>query len=348
MQSFQTSLENYEAWLRNQLPPDLIVDAHLEYKHKAIKRSGFAFLRGTCWRWAETADHLCPDFADAPSVPALGDAHIENFGLWRDAEARLVWGVNDFDEAARTPYAYDLIRLTASAILATDGSFAAEHCRAIVDGYRAGLDAPQAFILESKHIRLRDRFTATDAQRETYWGKLLAIQPRDAPSSLAHTLADAMPAGVRDVRIGRRRAGVGSLGRARFAAVGFLNGGPVAREVKALAPSCWTRVRADAAIDISLLAKGPHRAADPHFAVQTRATVRRLAPNSRKLETNREFILNRRLLRAMGFEIANTHAADEAAISALKADLSKRRRRDFLAAAEAAAAATLRDWKSFR
>lgn len=347
MKDFRTSLEDYELWLRGQIP-DFIVDADLEYKHKAIKKTPFAFLRGTCWRWAETAELLCPEFSEAPLAASLGDAHIENFGLWRDGEARLVWGVNDFDEAACTPYAYDLIRLCASAILATAGDDDEAHCRAIVDGYRAGLDAPQAFVLESNHIRLRDRFTATDAQREEYWGKLFAIQPRDPPPALGRALADAMPTGVKDVRVGRRRAGVGSLGRARFAAVGFLNGGPVAREVKALAPSCWTRVRPNAAVDIVTLASGPHRAADPHFAVTTQASVRRLAPNSRKLETERGFVLNRRLLRAMGFEIANIHAVDEATVGAISDDLAKRRTRDFIAAASTTAATTLRDWKSFR
>jgi uncharacterized protein (DUF2252 family) len=24
---------------------------------------------------------------------------VENFGAWRDVEGRLIWGINDFDEA---------------------------------------------------------------------------------------------------------------------------------------------------------------------------------------------------------------------------------------------------------
>lgn len=347
MIEFKKSLEDYEVWLRAQIP-DLIVEADLRAKHKKIRASAFAFLRGTCFRWAETADLLCPEFREAPAVAALGDAHLENFGLWRDGEARLVWGVNDFDEAALTPYAYDLIRLGASAILATRPRDASAHCRAILDGYRAGLDAPQAFVLESNHIRLRDRFTATDAERAAYWGKLFALRPRDPPPPLEELLVQAMPEGVDDVRVGRRRAGVGSLGRARFAAVGFLNGGPVAREVKALAPSCWTRVRQNAAVDPMSLARGRHRAADPHFAVLGHVTLRRLAPNSRKLETERGFRLNRRLLHAMGFEIANVHAADDTAALAIKDDLRRRRAGDFTAAALVVAAATARDWRSYR
>jgi uncharacterized protein (DUF2252 family) len=43
---------------------------------------------------------VCPDLAKAPKVLAVGDLHVENFGTWRDVEGRLVWGINDFDEAA--------------------------------------------------------------------------------------------------------------------------------------------------------------------------------------------------------------------------------------------------------
>ena len=79
----------------------------------------FPFLRGTYFRWAKTIERLCPEFKGAPKVLAVGDIHIENFGTWRNVEQRLVWGINDFDEAARMPYAFDLVRLVTSARLAT-------------------------------------------------------------------------------------------------------------------------------------------------------------------------------------------------------------------------------------
>ena len=52
------------------------------------------------------------------SVLSVGDLHLENFGTWRDADGRLVWGVNDFDEAAVMPYVLDLVRLVTSIQLA--------------------------------------------------------------------------------------------------------------------------------------------------------------------------------------------------------------------------------------
>ena len=33
------------------------------------------------------------------------------YGTWRDTEGRLVWGINDFDEAYPSPYTNDLVRL---------------------------------------------------------------------------------------------------------------------------------------------------------------------------------------------------------------------------------------------
>ena len=79
------------------------------------KEGAHAFLRGTFYRWAE----LWKDVPDGGSkVAAAGDTHVENFGTWRDEEGRLVWGVNDFDEACELPWTSDLVRLGVSAMLA--------------------------------------------------------------------------------------------------------------------------------------------------------------------------------------------------------------------------------------
>ena len=83
-------------------------------------QSPFAFLRGTFWRWAETILRGLPGPGGMqPPSSAVGDIHLENFGTWRDDDGRLVWGVNDFDEAAEMPYALDLVRLATSALLAS-------------------------------------------------------------------------------------------------------------------------------------------------------------------------------------------------------------------------------------
>src|SRR5260370_8184718 len=74
-----------------------------------------SFLRATFYRWAEQAPQALPELAEGVRVLAAGDLHVENYGTWRDAEGRLVWGVNDFDEAYRMPFTFDLFPLATSA-----------------------------------------------------------------------------------------------------------------------------------------------------------------------------------------------------------------------------------------
>ena len=102
MLEIHQSVKGYEGWLRRQLGREF-VEKDLAQKHDKMRESPFAFLRATYWRWAETILEICPDAASAPQVLAVGDIHLENFGTWRDADGRLVWGVNDFDEAAEMP-----------------------------------------------------------------------------------------------------------------------------------------------------------------------------------------------------------------------------------------------------
>ena len=109
MTDIRKSTARYEDWLRGALGSEL-VDKDLERKHGKMRDGAFPFLRATYWRWAETVLEACPDLADAPQVLAVGDVHLENFGTWRDADGRLGWGVNDYDEAAQMPYPLDLVR----------------------------------------------------------------------------------------------------------------------------------------------------------------------------------------------------------------------------------------------
>jgi uncharacterized protein (DUF2252 family) len=113
--SLQDDTRRYEDWLHKQCD---VVEADLARKHKSMGKNAFVFLRATYYRWAKQIETWCPQLFNAPQVMAIGDAHTENFGTWRDQEGRLVWGVNDFDEAAVMPYPLDLVRLAASATLA--------------------------------------------------------------------------------------------------------------------------------------------------------------------------------------------------------------------------------------
>src|SRR5215471_12638948 len=112
---FSIATEQYEAWLGRRLR---LLQPDLDLKHREMRGTPFPFLRATYYRWAQTWAGICGAAAKAPKVLAVGDLHIENFGTWRDIDGRLIWGINDFDEAYPLPYTLDLVRLATSAHLA--------------------------------------------------------------------------------------------------------------------------------------------------------------------------------------------------------------------------------------
>ncbi|HEY1605234.1 MAG TPA: DUF2252 family protein [Allosphingosinicella sp.] len=349
MKSIRVSFRDYESWLRRQLGGRFIA-ADLEHKHELVSGDLFSFLRGTCWRWAETARSICPGLTGAPDIDSVGDAHVENFGLWRDGEGRLVWGVNDYDEAAPAPWPLDLVRLAASALIAFPRRHeAAEIGDAILHGYRRGLEAPRPFVLQQKRLWLRDLFAASRKEREAFWAELLSAPPEPEPDpEFAAALVASLPEKGIEAGFARRRAGIGSLGRLRLvAAAAHWRGGPVAREAKAALPSCWDR-KGSAGAGYAL-ASGRYRSPDPWLRVTGGAIVRRLAPDSRKLALGHEKDpVRRRLLKAMGRDIAAVHAADAARIAAVRADLDRHPPGWLADAALAVAEATERDWKDWR
>lgn len=66
-------------------------------------------------------------------VQLCGDAHLSNFGAFASPERRLVFDVNDFDEALPGPFEWDLKRLAASfAVAGRANGFGAKARRAIM------------------------------------------------------------------------------------------------------------------------------------------------------------------------------------------------------------------------
>ncbi|OLP60154.1 hypothetical protein BJF93_14310 [Xaviernesmea oryzae] len=305
--SFATSIAAYEAALAARFGAS-IRRADLTVKHEKMAKDAFQFLRGTCWRWAEAAATLCPELCNAPEAGSVGDAHAGNFGLWRDAQFRLVWGVDDYDEAARLPYPLDLVRLGASLILVGAGAEPYEVADWIQAGYGDGLAAPEPFVLESRHLWLRDLFEAGPEKRERFWNELDALHEAPVePEAFDARLRAALPTGTSAVRIMPRQAGVGSLGRPRFVALGQYRGGPIAAEIKGGMPSCWTLGR-EAGLAESL-AGGPHRSPDPTLVYDADAVLRRLAPNSGKLKfAEVKPKLQGQLIAAIAGDLAAIHA----------------------------------------
>ena len=336
----------YEAWLSERIP---LVKPDLELKHHAMSAGIFPFLRATFYRWAARWRALVGDVAAAPTVLAVGDLHVENFGTWRDAEGRLVWGVNDFDEAWPLPYTNDLVRLATSALVAReyhdlkiDGK---EAVGAILDGYREALErGGHAFVLAEHHTALREMALYRLHDPESFWHKLESLPTVQSPipAAVLASLRRALPERGLKARIVHRVAGLGSLGRQRFVALAAWRGGRVAREAKALAPLA-EKIHYDA-----ILRRGV-RCPDPCVRVDGAWLVRRLAPDCSRVKLN-ELPRKRdeaRLLSAMGWETANVHLGTPGS-RAIRADLKRRDKHWLYDSARGLADAVDDDWHDWR
>jgi uncharacterized protein DUF2252 len=109
------STHRYDSWLL-ALEPAFAHD--LKQKLKVMAGEPGDFLRATFYRWSERFRQVCLEATSAPTVRAVGDVHVGNFGTWPSGEGRMRWGLNDFDEADWMPFTNDLVRLAASALLA--------------------------------------------------------------------------------------------------------------------------------------------------------------------------------------------------------------------------------------
>ena len=106
--------------------PLMRADSHgFRTKFRKMARDPFAFYRGTaCLFYADVGEGgryagFDRDWVDEDTarIWIQGDLHAENFGTYLDAYGRLVFDVNDFDEAYLGHWTWDLARFAASLAL---------------------------------------------------------------------------------------------------------------------------------------------------------------------------------------------------------------------------------------
>lgn len=101
----------------------------LPIKYGRMLESPFAFLRGSAVVMASDLAHSPVSGLDAI---ICGDAHLSNFGIFATPERRMVFDINDFDEAYLGPWEWDLKRLAASAVVAgRENGFSEKKCRSL-------------------------------------------------------------------------------------------------------------------------------------------------------------------------------------------------------------------------
>ncbi|MFD9304132.1 DUF2252 domain-containing protein [Streptomyces sp. NPDC060048] len=162
--------------------------AAFQVKFRKMAASAFAFYRGTaCLFYAdlEHERHGGPYLDERTGrVWIHGDLHAENFGTYMDANGRLVFNVNDFDEAYVGPFTWDLKRFAASIALigytkALSDEQISELVRIYAAAYRervhalatgAGYEEVPSFTLDTAEGPLLDALR--DARRRTRFGLL--------------------------------------------------------------------------------------------------------------------------------------------------------------------------------
>lgn len=352
------STEKYESWLSERTN---LIRSDLELKHRLMAKDPFLFLRGTFYRWMQVWNDVVPDLSSAPEVLAVGDLHVENFGTWRDAEGRLIWGINDFDDSYPLPYTNDLVRLAVSAKLAGQTKALAikfeAACEAILRGYVKSLaTGGEPFVLEEeKHHWLQDATTGELRTSTRFWTKMNALAPirGNIPKGAIKALESSLPEPDLQYKLTHRVSGLGSLGRERFVAIANWNGGKIAHETKPVTSSAclWANdAKGYNHIFYEDILENSRRAPDPSLKVRGRWIVRRLAPYCTRIELSmlpkrRD---EKRLLEAMGFETANIHLGSWTAIKALRRDISRRKFGWLIFAAKKMSDCVMKDWEEWR
>jgi uncharacterized protein (DUF2252 family) len=227
----------------------------LARKQRRMSASPFAFLRGAAPLFYEIIGQA-PELGEGPDGEGwiVGDLHLENFGAYgpaRPASAAVdkraaEFNLNDFDDAVRGPWRWDLLRLLTSLILAgrelgVSGPVALELATRLLDSYVAaafrGAPVPAPLPPVSalvERMRSRSRQELLDARTVIEAGRRRFVRGErylELPSEIVSELPAAVetylaqlspderprPEQLEIVDAAHRIAGTGSLGMLRVA-----------------------------------------------------------------------------------------------------------------------------------
>ena len=173
---------------------------------------------------------------------------------------------------------------------------------------------------------------------------------RDVPTEARSLLEAALPEPTAELRMVHRRSGLGCLGRPRFSALADWRGRKIAREAKPLLSSAWLWAAGavgDKQIYDDECVRRAVRAHDPFLRTQDAWILRRLSPYCSPIELRRMALWRdeQKLLRTMGYELANVHLGTCGASARIRTDLRRHKSKWLRQSAETMAEATSADWK---
>jgi hypothetical protein len=266
--------------------------------------------------------------------------------------------VNDFDEASKMPYAIDLVRLAASALLAIEENSlkvgVEEALEALLIPYESAIKNSHGkpFVLEEDNPELRKMALSEARKPKKFWDKLEAGQLVEPPKSVEKILTKQMPEGTEFIRVRHRIAGLGSLGRPRYVMIGEWRSGLIAREAKAMLPPAyqWALGDKNAPNQYQKILDSAIRVPDPFVKIKKDYVLRRLSPHSSRIDLSkfpdeRDDLV---ILKSMGKETANVHLGANGDVPQVAGDLELRPSGWLLDAAKRMVEATKDDWEYWR
>jgi uncharacterized protein (DUF2252 family) len=217
----------------------------LALKYQAMCKSPFSFFRGTAHLFWEDLGARKRALPDSPPVWACGDLHLENFGSFQGDNGLSYFDLNDFDEAALAPAAWEVSRFVASVYVAAPSldltrAEANELVNLFLEAYQTALDDGKARWIERdtasgmvrtllEQVKRRKRAMLIDSRTNWVKGKrafriegqhtLPATdeQRREVTRWLGKfAKSQPDPEFFKILDVARRVAGVGSLGLDRY------------------------------------------------------------------------------------------------------------------------------------
>ena len=248
----------------------------LALKLTAMRANVFSFYRGTAHLFWQRVVEAQID-AQAPAAWCSGDLHLENFGTYLADNGLAYFDVNDFDEAAKAPCDWEMLRLLASIAIAAPAlnigkADAKTLMHSAATAYRDALRSGKARWIERRlavgaigelldTLKSRDPTRLLNRRTKIVKGarrldvpsdRMLAISAVDRADLTKFAAALGKQFGRPDyfglIDGARRIAGTGSLGIARYVLLVQGDGSPdgnVLIDVKAAQPSslaAWTTV----------------------------------------------------------------------------------------------------------
>lgn len=209
----RASIGQFNIKIKRQSPIDILleqakdrIEHYIPIRHARMAVNPFAFFRGG-------AAIMAKDLASTPSPPIAvqlcGDMHVSNFGFFSTSEHQLVFGINDFDETLPGNFDWDLKRLTASAMIATqvlgqDQAYGEKIVRNISKTYRNFLhqyaelpfiDLKRAYIDEKALVSAA--LSHGNVASQKYLRNMLDKARRNSGHGVIGKLTEVTPAGIR-------------------------------------------------------------------------------------------------------------------------------------------------------